>query len=150
MPVNRRRCGLALFGALSISLSLAGGCGTVKTPTEPEEPTGGPVFTFSQIQAEIFTPTCAKAACHDAVGISGGMILEAGQAYGNLVNQPAQSNSTFDRVEPGDPERSYLIKKLRGDPDITGVRMPFDGPPYLSREQIAGIAGWIRAGAPNN
>jgi hypothetical protein len=151
MPVNRRRCGLALFGALSISLaSLAGGCGTVKTPTEPVEPTGGPVFTFSQIQVEIFTPTCAKAACHDSVGISGGMILEAGQAYGNLVNQPAQSNSTFDRVEPGDPERSYIIKKLRGDPDITGERMPFDGPPYLSPEQIAGIAGWIRAGALNN
>lgn len=148
MPVDRQRCGPALFGVLLLPLAFA--CGTVKTPAEPEEPGAGPVFTFSQIQGEIFTPTCAKAGCHDSASISGGMILEAGQAYGNLVNHPAESNSNFDRVEPGDPERSYLIKKLRGDPDITGERMPFDGPPYLSSEQIAGIAGWIRSGAPNN
>jgi hypothetical protein len=131
-------------------LPLAFGCGTVKTPAEPDEPGGGPAFTFSQIQVEIFTPTCVKATCHDSASVSGNLVLEAGQAYGSLVNRPAESNSTFDRVEPGDPERSYLIKKLRGDPDITGERMPFDGPPYLSAEQIAGIAGWIRAGAPNN
>jgi hypothetical protein len=53
-------------------------------------------------------------------------------------------------VEPGSPETSYLILKLRGDPSISGLRMPEDGPPYLTAAQIAGIAGWIRAGAPNN
>ena len=53
-------------------------------------------------------------------------------------------------MQPGDPERSYLILKLRGDPTIAGARMPFDGPPYLTSEQIEGIAAWIRAGAPNN
>jgi hypothetical protein len=71
-------------------------------------------------------------------------------SYGLLVNQPASENSTLDRVEPGDPQRSYLILKLRGDPSISGARMPFDGPPYLRPEQIEGIAAWIRAGAPNN
>jgi len=53
-------------------------------------------------------------------------------------------------VEPGSPERSYLILKLRGDPTISGDRMPQDGPPYLTPGQIEGIAGWIRAGALNN
>lgn len=126
------------------------GCGTVKSPTEPppEEP-GGTAFTFSRIQGEIFTPTCAKAGCHDAATASNGLVLEAGRSYDLLVNRPALG-AGLDRVEPGDPERSYLIHKLRGDPTIAGLRMPADGPPYLTPEQIQGIAGWIRAGAAND
>lgn len=131
-------------------LFLLSGCGTVKSPTEPpaEEP-GGTAFTFSRIQMEVFTPTCAKAGCHDAATASNGLVLEAGRSYALLVDRPALGAS-LDRVEPGDPERSYLIHKLRGDPTITGDRMPLDGPPYLTPEQIQGIAGWIRAGAPND
>lgn len=132
-------------------LLLLSGCGTVKSPTEPppEDP-GGAAFTFARIQAEVFTPTCAKAGCHDAASASNGLVLEAGRSYDLLVNRSALGNSSLDRVEPGDPERSYLIHKLRGDPTITGARMPLDGPPYLSSEQIAGIAAWIRAGAAND
>ena len=130
---------------------LFSGCGTVKSPTEPPpEGPGGTAFTFSRIQAEVFTPTCAKGGCHDASTASNGLVLEAGRSYDGLVNRPSLGNGTLDRVEPGDPERSYLIRKLRGDPDISGDRMPLDGPPYLSSEQIQGIAAWIRAGAPND
>jgi hypothetical protein len=129
-----------------------GGCGTVKSPTEPpsDPGTGTAALTFSQIQAQIFTPTCAKAGCHAASSAQDGLVLEAGQAYGNLVGRTSTQRSNLARVEPGDPERSYLILKLRGDPSITGLRMPQDGPPFLTSEQIDGIAAWIRAGAPNN
>ena len=128
-------------------------CGTVKTPTEPlDNPGGGAAaFTFSQIQGNIFTPVCAKSGCHaGSTGGQEGLILDAGMSYSLLVNHPATENNTLDRVEPGAPERSYLILKLRGDPSISGDRMPQDGPPYLSNEQIDAIAAWIRAGAPNN
>jgi hypothetical protein len=138
--------------ALALVVLLAG-CGTVKTPTEPpaDGPGGVPAFTFTQIQTQIFTPTCAKSGCHAAsTGGQQGLVLDSGVSYGLLVNHPATENSTLDRVEPGAPERSYLILKLRGDPSITGDRMPQDGPPYLSTDQIEGIAAWIRAGAPNN
>lgn len=132
-------------------LLLLAGCGTVKSPTEPPPaPGNGPVFTFSQIQREIFTPTCAKAGCHNAATAMEGLVLEAGRSYALLVGHPATQRGSLARVEPGDPERSYLILKLRGDPTITGARMPFNGPPYLTPEQIEGIAAWIRAGAPNN
>ena len=127
------------------------GCGTVKSPTEPPSDTvSGTALTFSEIQAQIFTPTCAKAGCHAASSAEAGLVLEAGQAYGNLVGRSSSQRSDLARVQPGDPDRSYIILKLRGDPSITGLRMPQDGPPYLTSEQIEGIAAWIRAGAPNN
>ena len=124
----------------------------MKTPTEPADAPGTvTAFTFSQIQSGIFTPICAKAGCHaGSTGGQEGLILDAGVSYGLLVGHRASENSTLNRVEPGSPERSYLILKLRGDPSISGARMPQDGPPYLSSEQIEGIAAWIRAGAPNN
>lgn len=129
---------------------LLAGCGSVKSPTEPSEDPEGPAFTFAQVQAQVFTPNCAKAGCHAASAASGGMVLEAGRSYGEIVNRPAAGNSSLDRVEPGDPERSYLIKKLRGDPDITGAPMPLDNPGSLTREQLDGLVGWVLAGAPNN
>jgi hypothetical protein len=143
------RAAASLAAALAAGLDAAA-CGTVKTPTEPDGLGGGPAFTFTMIQQQIFTPSCAKGGCHDAATANNGLILEAGSSYALLVQHPSLGNPALDRVEPGDPERSYLIKKLRGDPDITGQRMPFDGPPFLTPEQIDGIAGWILAGAPQN
>jgi len=109
---------------------LIGGCGTVKSPAEPASTDPGvAALTFTQIQTQIFTPVCAKAGCH-AAGSS-------------------PSGSPLDRVSPGHPEVSYIILKLRGDPGITGERMPLGGP-YLPSAEIDGIAAWIRAGAPRN
>lgn len=136
---------------LPLVLLLAAACGSVKSPTEPsEEPGGGAAFTFSRIQAEIFTPNCAKAGCHSVASGSGGLVLTEGRSYGEIVNQPSTGQGSLDRIEPGDPGRSYLVKKLRGDPDITGDRMPLDQPGGLPQEQIDGIIAWVRAGAPND
>jgi hypothetical protein len=136
---------------LTLVLLLAAACGSVKSPTEPpEQPGGVTAFTFSRIQAEIFTPNCVKAGCHDAASASGGQVLAAGRSYNEIVNVRSTENSTLDRIEPGDPERSYMVKKLRGDPDITGDRMPLDQPGGLPQEQIDGLIAWVRAGAPND
>lgn len=105
--------------------------------------------TFSSIQNDIFTPTCAVSGCHSSGSASGGLVLASGQSYGNLVNVPSAGVPSFDRVEPGNPNSSYLIKKLRGDGDISGDRMPRGGPP-LSNSQLNQIIQWIEDGAPNN
>jgi mono/diheme cytochrome c family protein len=137
-------------GAGALLALLLAGCGTVKSPTEPPPASGGgTAFTFTQIQAQILTPVCAKAGCHAAGSAPSGLVLEAGQSYGLLVGHRSTENGSLDRVSPGNPEGSYLILKLRGDPSITGERMPLGGP-YLTSDQIAGIAAWIRAGAPND
>jgi len=146
-PVRNTACAVLA----TLSAFAAAGCGTVKSPTEPlGGGSGGAAFTFSRIQAEIFTPNCAKSGCHAANTASAGMVLDAGRAYAQIVNRPSTEQSTLHRIEPGDPDRSYMIKKLRGDPDITGSQMPLDRPGSLTREQMDGLIGWVLAGAPNN
>ena len=146
----RSRPAREIAGALMVLGGLAAGCGQVKSPTEPAAVPPAAAFSFARVQNEIFTPSCAKAGCHAAATASGGLVLEAGSSYGQIVNRPSTENGALDRIEPGDPERSYLIKKLRGDPDISGSRMPLDRPGSLTREQMDGLAGWVLAGAPGN
>jgi len=53
------------------------------------------------------------------------------------------------RVKPGDPDDSYVVLKLQGDPRIVGERMPFGGP-YLSASDIQAVRDWIAAGAKDD
>jgi hypothetical protein len=149
---SRVRASQAAGALLAVLLTAAAaGCGgsVLKSPTEPVVPASS-ALSFSQIQGQIFTPSCAKAGCHAASSGAGGMVLAAGVSYAQIVGRPAPEDPALDLVKPGDANDSYLVRKIRGDPDISGARMPLDGPPYLTPQQIAGIEGWIAAGAPNN
>lgn len=91
--------------------------------------------------------------------------LDAGQAYDRLVDhfavQPSNATETLmDYVEPGSPDDSYLMLKLRGDHlDVgSGVRMPChdidpttlecttDADP-LPQAELDLVEQWIREGA---
>jgi hypothetical protein len=50
------------------------------------------------------------------------------------------------RVVPGMPNASELIRRIRGQ---ARPRMPFDGPPYLTSEEIRLIEDWVAQGARN-
>jgi hypothetical protein len=76
--------------------------------------------------------------------------LKTGVSIANLVNIASVGKAGAVRVIPGNPSGSYLIQKLEGASDIVGLRMPRNGPPYLTTEQIALIRQWIQNGAPNN
>jgi hypothetical protein len=140
----------ALTFALAFGL-VAAGCGELKDlPTAPgggNEPPD-PTATFSRVQSEIFTPTCARVGCHDAFGAQQGLVLAAGSAYGHLVNVKSTENA-LDRVEPGSPQASYLYLKITGSAGITGERMPFGLAP-LDDAQLKLVSDWIRRGAPND
>lgn len=45
---------------------------------------------------------------------------------------------------PGDAQASEIVRRIEG---LASPRMPFDGPPWLSAEDIALIRDWIEAGA---
>ena len=68
---------------------------------------------LSEIQQTIFTPICAQ--CHIGSQAPLGLNLATTeQAYQNLVNIPAVTNSSFDRVVPFEPEKSFLMLKILG------------------------------------
>ncbi|MCH7666888.1 MAG: hypothetical protein IH936_13290 [Acidobacteria bacterium] len=125
--------------------------GTIPDCLESDDNGGdGPeAVTLTQLQTSLFTPTCAVAGCHSAATARAGLVLEAGRSFGETVNVASSQLPEFDIIEPGDPERSYMVKKLRGDDDINGERMP-EGGPFLSDEVIAQVFSWINAGALDN
>ncbi len=136
-----------------VVLLLLTACGELKTPTSPGDGGGDPIdptATFTRVQNEIFTPTCGVIGCHDPLGkdSSANMILTAGRAYAQIVNQPSTETPSLSRIKPDDVANSYLYRKITGQ-GITGERMPLGGP-YLNDAQIQLVKNWIRRGAPND
>lgn len=131
--------------------SVLAACGELAE--SPTDPGGGgepidPSATFSRVQTEVFTPTCAVAGCHDDFGREAGLILLAGQSHANTVNRSSTQLPSMLRVRPGTPSDSYLYLKITGDPRIVGDRMPQRG--TLTPQQIDLVRQWIRRGAPND
>jgi hypothetical protein len=62
-----------------------------------------------------------------------------------LVNVPSTEVPSLMRIEPGNPDESYLVQKIEGTASVGG-RMPLGGP-ELSDEAIAAIRQWITDGA---
>jgi mono/diheme cytochrome c family protein len=148
MRTHVARLTFVLLGVSAVAL--ASGCGSSSTPSAPSTNT----VTFStQIQQQILNPACV--ACHTdegrvPAGAAPGLNLKTGVSIANLVNAGSTGKPGSVRVIPGNPSGSYLIQKLEGAPDIVGLRMPRNGPPYLTTEQVALIRQWIQNGAPNN
>jgi len=141
--------------SLSIILLSASACdqslSSLAGPTPLLEP------RFSSIQAQIFESTDsagrrACVSCHTNVGRTpaAGLMLTHDAAYDQIVNVPSTRKAGAIRVIPGDADNSYLVHKVEGLPDITGVRMPFSGPPYLTDGQILILKRWIALGAPRD
>jgi len=110
---------------------------------------GGETATFTAVQQQIFSQSCAFSGCHGGSSPAQGMDLRAGAAYSNIVNVPSSQQSSLDRIEPSDPDDSYLYLKVLGDSSITGSRMPRGGS-MLSQNLLDLLRDWIERGAPND
>lgn len=114
------------------------------TDDNEHEPNDG--VTLLELQQDIFGAICT--ACHTGANAPRGLRLDsADNAYAFLVNQAADEIPELMRVNPGNPDDSYIIKKLEGAANIVGGRMPLGGP-YLTQEQINKVRTWIANGAP--
>ena len=72
-------------------------------------------------------------------------LTDVAASFASLVNVTSIQEPPSLRVEPIDPDISYLIHKLEGT-QAFWARMP-DGGPFLPQETIDVIRDWIQQGA---
>lgn len=114
----------------------------------PPPSTGG---EYDAIQAGIFDVSCVRSGCHDVATQAGGLVLEAGLSFGNLVDVLPENATArqrgLRRVEPFDAAASFILIKLTGPGPGEGALMPLaEG--MLPAAEIDQIRAWIIAGAP--
>jgi hypothetical protein len=139
-------------------LALASGvAGCDESLSDLAGPTPNLEPTFTSLQRDIFETTdsagrTACVACHTDQGRTpaGGLNLAHDVAYDQLVGVFSRGRPSIARVTPGNPDASYLVQKVEGQPGIVGRRMPANGPPYLSQGQIQILRRWVELGAPRN
>lgn len=101
--------------------------------------------TLANIQARIFTPICTV--CHIGAAAPQGLRLDEVNAFNDLVNVPSRETGLL-RVNPFNPDLSYLVHKVEGTQSVGG-QMPLGGP-FLTDEQKGWIRQWIADGALEN
>tara|TARA_B100001250_G_scaffold381832_1_gene374470 strand:+ start:247 stop:627 length:381 start_codon:yes stop_codon:yes gene_type:complete len=103
-----------------------------------------PAPTLEEIQLEVLNKSCGFSSCHD--GGSYLLDLSTMEASMSMVNQESERAANEIFVIPGDPDNSYLVKKLEGASGIVDEPMP---PPAggLDESKIAMVRDWIAAGA---
>lgn len=99
--------------------------------------------TFASIQANVLTPICVG--CHAGAAAPVGLRLDTSSSYALLVGVASGESGSLKRVDPGNPDGSYLIQKIEGRAAV-GARMPLGGP-YLDQATINVIRQWIANGA---
>jgi hypothetical protein len=107
--------------------------------------------TFLQIQQKVFgAKGCRVSTCHGEF-TQAGLDLRYGAAHVSLVDQPATTPGADGQmlVTPGDPDASFLWRKLSGALDADeGDRMPAAGTSPLDALELELVRAWIAAGAP--
>ena len=153
------------LGVVLLAGCLLGGCagsggdddgGPPKPSCTPTvDPASAPQYA-SNIQP-IYDRSCAVAGCHASAAPAQALDLTPGRSYAATVRRKSTELFALFIVEPGDPDGSYLVQKIRGDAGIAGVLMPngcpgtpAQGAQCLTPDEIDAIETWILACAPNN
>ena len=79
------------------------------------------------------------APCH-IDGSDGGLNMKGEDFIANTVNVKAGTDDKFFRINPGAPDKSYLVLKLKGE--AAGDRMPQSGEFYTD-EEMKSLEEWI-------
>jgi hypothetical protein len=142
------------YGLLAVLIGVAGCAGSGEGLDQNGQPisaggatSSGPITAdLASIEEHVFTPICSK--CHIGASAPEGLQLDAAHAYNLLVGIPSVEEPSRQRINPGNPDASYLLLKIEGAPGIEGGQMPLGETP-LSQDTIAAIRQWITNGAPN-
>jgi hypothetical protein len=104
----------------------------------------GAEVAFTAVRDDILLPSCGFSTCHGSG--TGDLTLDEAGAHAALVDAPSAAAAGEILVVPGDPDGSYLVKKLEGAAGIVGDPMP---PPSggMAPADLAAIRSWIAQGA---
>lgn len=106
-----------------------------------------PAPSYSRDVEPLFLAACGN--CHGPERPKKGLDLSAGRGRAALVGVASRNEPQFLLVKAGDPDGSYLWKKLEHT-TAEGKGMPRTllGAKKLPPDQLAVIRAWIAAGAP--
>ncbi len=94
----------------------------------------------------IFAKRCGD--CHSAKEAKAHLILDPGRGYEDLVGKAAFQVPGMELVKPGDPENSYLWKKLdHSAREGKGMPRTLFGSKKLPDNELELVRTWIKAGA---
>lgn len=124
--------------AVSAAPVVVPGAVSAVPPAAMPVPAPAALLTYAEIEP-ILLSRCVK--CHVE---SGGQMGPPPGGY--VLRTYAQALAAGERVRivPGNAGASELLRRVKGQ---ARPRMPFDGPPWLSDEEIALIGRWIAEGA---
>jgi hypothetical protein len=124
---------------ISGGLPAGGPLAAASSTVAPPRPGPGEKVTYLDV-APILAARCAK--CH----MDNGLLGPPPEGFRLTSYASTLASSDRARVVPGNPEASELLRRIRGQ---ARPRMPFDGPPFLDREETQLIEDWIAQGARN-
>ncbi len=91
---------------------------------------------------KILKARCAR--CHGGQYPAAGLSFESKATLASLAGRPSGEKPDLKIIDPADPDRSYLLAKVRGEEGIVGKRMPLDVDP-LPASEISVLADWARS-----
>jgi hypothetical protein len=155
-PVDRAACAIDSDCGAN-AFCVAGGCHQGSRTCPALQP------TFASIDRDLFQVSCGTSGskainCHSIQGAASASSLDlSGDAYPRLIGRvavnPLGDLKDLVLVQPGDPEHSFLVQKLRLvsplDPHL-GSAMPADAPGSICKSSVDAVAQWILAGAGRN
>ena len=137
---------LMRLSLLLTTVLLWAGCGGEDSTVGPDGSDGAGQLTEATLAqvSEVFTVSCTISGCHSGGNPAGDLSLE-GDFAARIVGVDSGQRPDFKLVDPGNPNKSYLLIKVRGDDEIISQQMPPGNP--LPAEQVEIIRAWIASGA---
>lgn len=110
-------------------------------------------FDLESATELVFARSCAFDSCHGPVGPKEGLSLHDEAAVVAAIGTPSKQRPELALIEPGNPDASYIVLKLRGEDiamfESSGARpseaMPPEAPLCAGKVEL--IEEWIAAGA---
>ena len=101
----------------------------------------------SELEAQVaalFERSCTAIGCHTGPVPQQNLNLTPDNFYAQTVGVQSTEHPDLKIIDPGHPETSYLVNKIKGEDNIIGLPMPMTGE-KLSEDEIADIEAWIES-----